>query len=68
MDYRLGLVCNLKGAPTQVVTSDTDDMFRRSLLPKPMPIMSTHSLKRKLYAFAITSSSLALLRALIFHT
>jgi hypothetical protein len=28
-------------------------MPRRSLLPKPMPIMSTHSLKRKLYAFAL---------------
>jgi hypothetical protein len=28
-------------------------MLPVSLLPKPMPIISTHSLKRKLYAFAL---------------
>ena len=49
-----GLVYNLKGALFPVIASNTDHFlppFHPSLLPKPMPIMSNHTLKRKLYVF-----------------
>ena len=51
-----GLVYNSKGALcVWVTTSDTNHgpaspFHHASLLPKPMPIMSNHTLKRKLYA------------------
>jgi hypothetical protein len=47
-----GLVYNLKGALVPVVASNTDHFrppFHPSLMPKPMPIMSNHALKRRLY-------------------
>jgi hypothetical protein len=50
-----GLVYNLKGAFVPVIASNTDHFlppFRPSLLPKPMPIMSNHTLKRRLYVFS----------------
>ena len=50
-----GLVYNLKGALVPVIVSNTDHFlppFHPSLLPKPMPIMSNHTLKRRLYVFS----------------
>lgn len=49
-----GLVYNLKGAFASAIAPNTDHFlsrFRPSLLPKPMPIMSNHTLKRRLYVF-----------------
>ena len=49
-----GPVCNLKGALIRVIASNADHSrspFHPSLLPKPMPMMINHSLKRKLCVF-----------------
>jgi hypothetical protein len=51
-----GLVYNLKGALVPVIASNTDRFlppFHPSLLPKPMPIISNHTLKRRLYVFSL---------------
>lgn len=50
-----GLVYNLKGALVPVIASNPNHFlppFHPSLLPKPMPIMSNHTLKRRLYVFS----------------
>jgi len=50
-----GLVYNLKGALVPVITSNANHFlspFHPSLIPKPMPIMSNHALKRRLYVFS----------------
>ena len=50
-----GLVYNLKGALVPVIACTTDHFLppsHPSLLPKPMPIMSNHTLKRRLYVFS----------------
>jgi hypothetical protein len=48
---QIGLVCNLKGALVRVIGNHSDHSSRPSLIPKPMPVMNNHSLKRKLYVF-----------------
>jgi len=55
MDDRLGWCATEKVLFVRVITSDTNHapaspFHHASLLPKPMPIMSHHTLKRKLYA------------------
>ena len=50
-----GPVYNLKGALVLIITSNTEHFLplsHPSLLPKPMPIMSNHTLKRRLYVFS----------------
>jgi hypothetical protein len=53
MDHRLGRGATQKVLLFGSVASDTDTPrlhFYASLLPKPLPVMTSYNMKRKLYA------------------